>query len=167
MGLVLREPLAADADRLGLVHVRAWQAAYRGAMTDAFLDGLSPAEWADRWARRLAAARGAVDVVAELDGVVVGFVSAGTDRDGSVDGEVYAINVHPDAWGTGAGPALLARATEHLRAAGFAEAVLWVVDANARARRVYEREGWAADGGTRDLEVGGATVAEVRYRRSL
>jgi GNAT superfamily N-acetyltransferase len=167
VSVVLRAPHAGDTERLGLVHVRAWQAAYRGAMPDTFLDSLSPAEWAARWVQRLAAAGPAVNVVAEHEDLVVGFVSFGPERGASVDGEVYAINVHPDAWGTGAGPALLARASDDLRDVGFSAAVLWVVAANARARRFYEREGWSADGAGRDLEIGGAPVSEVRYRRSL
>jgi RimJ/RimL family protein N-acetyltransferase len=48
---------------------------------------------------------------------------------------------------------------------GFAESVLWVVPGNARARRFYERAGWATDGTERTAEVFGVTVPEVRYRR--
>jgi RimJ/RimL family protein N-acetyltransferase len=48
---------------------------------------------------------------------------------------------------------------------GFAETVLWVLPANARARRFYEAAGWVADGAERTSEVFGVTVPEVRYRR--
>lgn len=47
------------------------------------------------------------------------------------------------------------------------EATLWVLEANARARRFYERKGWAVDGAAREEEVGGRRVTEVRYRRLL
>ena len=44
---------------------------------------------------------------------------------------------------------------------------LWVVEGNARARRFYEREGWAPDGAAKEDEFGGQVVREVRYRRRL
>ena len=43
--------------------------------------------------------------------------------------------------------------------------MLWVLPANARARRFYEIAGWAADGSERTMEVLGVVVPEVRYRR--
>ena len=48
---------------------------------------------------------------------------------------------------------------------GFAESVLWVLPGNARARRFYEVAGWVADGSSRESEVLGVSVPEVRYRR--
>ena len=42
--VTVRHARAGDAPDLGLVHVRAWQAAYRGQMPDDYLDGLRPEE---------------------------------------------------------------------------------------------------------------------------
>jgi hypothetical protein len=44
-----------------------------------------------------------------------------------------------------------------------AYAVLWVLEGNARARRFYERGGWAADGTTRDEPMGGEMTHQLRY----
>ncbi|MDQ6926250.1 MAG: nucleotidyltransferase domain-containing protein [Candidatus Eremiobacteraeota bacterium] len=41
------------------------------------------------------------------------------------------------------------RAISGLRGAGSAEATLWVLDTNVRARRFYESAGWAPDGTTK------------------
>lgn len=38
---------------------------------------------------------------------------------------------------------------------------------NPRARRFYEREGWHADGETKEDELVGVTVREVLYRIRL
>jgi RimJ/RimL family protein N-acetyltransferase len=43
--------------------------------------------------------------------------------------------------------------------------VLWVLEANERARRFYERGGWKADGETRVEAISGQPVPQVRYRR--
>jgi hypothetical protein len=54
-----------------------------------------------------------------------------------------------------------------LRGRGYLEAILWVLDDNPRARRFYEREGWALDGERKVEPHLGVDVAEVRYRISL
>ena len=105
--------------------------------------------------------------VAEKDGAIVGFASCGESRDAPGEGELYAIYALPVAWGTGAGPALMAAALTALRAGGFETASLWVLDDNPRARRFYEREGWVPDGGRREEEFLGVPVGEVRYRISF
>jgi ribosomal protein S18 acetylase RimI-like enzyme len=162
----VRRATAADAPAMGRVHVRAWQATYRGHMPDDYLDGLRPEDRAAFWdgALRRDDRRGTVLVV-ERDGEVVGFAAVGPSPDPEGAGELFAINVDPAHWGTGAGRVLLEAAQEELARLGFAETVLWVLPANARARRFYERAGWASDGTERTLDVLGVTVPEVRYRR--
>ena len=54
-----------------------------------------------------------------------------------------------------------------MRDAGYRDAILYVLDDNPRARRFYEREGWALDGGTKRDEFLGLEVTELRYRRNL
>jgi ribosomal protein S18 acetylase RimI-like enzyme len=155
-----------DASAMGRVAVRAWQAAYRGHMPDDYLDGLRAEDRAAYWdgVLRREDLRGTILVV-ERDGKVVGFAAMGPSPDPQGAGELYAINVDPDHWGTGTGRALLAEAQAELARLGFAETVLWVLTGNARARRFYEIAGWVADGTERTSEVFGITVPEVRYRR--
>jgi ribosomal protein S18 acetylase RimI-like enzyme len=159
-----------DADAIGAVHVRAWRAAYPGLMPQAYLDGLDVGERRAFWRRGLAAPPpGGHLMVACQGAAVVGFAVCGPEEfpEPTGRGQVYALNVDPPAWGTGAGAALLAGAREHLVADGFAEAVLWVLPGNARARRFYERHGWRADALERPTEVFGVTITEMRYRCTL
>jgi GNAT superfamily N-acetyltransferase len=166
--VTVRHARAGDAPDLGLLHVRAWQAAYRGQMPDAYLDGLRPEDRVAGWERALGRDRTHDPVlVAERDGRVVGFVVLRAAEDPQGAGELAAINVDPDHWGTGAGRALLAAAHEELARLGYREAVLWVLPGNRRARRFYEIAGWVADGAERSIELSGVTVPEVRYRRRL
>ena len=81
-------------------------------------------------------------------------------------GELYAIYVLPQAWGSGAGAALMREAVAGLREAFDGDAVLWVLEDNPRARRFYEREGWRLDGGRKRDTFLGVEVGEVRYRLS-
>ena len=51
--------------------------------------------------------------------------------------ELYALYVHPARWSTGTGRALMDQVLAKVRAAGYASITLWVLEANARARRFY------------------------------
>ena len=55
-----------------------------------------------------------------------------------------------------------------LGAEGFAEAVLWVLDDNPRARAFYERHGWLPTGIESDYDVHcELRVPEVEYHKAL
>jgi ribosomal protein S18 acetylase RimI-like enzyme len=156
-----------DVSVMGIIHVRAWQAAYRGHMPDDYLEGLSAEDRADMWERAMDRPRGHPSLlVVEREGQVLGFACVGP-ADTENTGELTAINVDPDAWGAGAGRALLEAAQDELRALGYREAVLWVLPGNARARRFYELAGWSNTAIERTQEVLGVTVPEIQYRRTL
>lgn len=167
--LLVRPVTDADIDAVAIVHVRTWRAAYAGIMPDEVLAALDPAVNAARRRERKMPV-GARTVVAEQDGEIVGFASFGPSLvQGTRDefdtrfGEVYAIYVSPDHWGTGAGRALMDAAREAL--AGYPEFRLWVLEDNHRARRFYERAGLAPDGGREFYTPPGGRVglAEIRY----
>ncbi len=169
----VRETRVEDSAELGSVHVRSWQRAYRGGlMPDAYLDGLSIEERSRMWKEALQRPfrpRSSLLVAEDEGGKVVGFINVGP-ADGDADsetGQVFALNVDPDAWGKGYGRALLEAGVRDLAASGFNTAVLWVHPDNERARRFYERAGWRADGHERREEVLGVEVPEVRYGISI
>jgi len=56
---------------------------------------------------------------------------------------------------------------EALRAAGFVEAMLWVLTDNRRAIAFYERQGWQAENVWREESLDGSVVRERRYRHPL
>jgi GNAT superfamily N-acetyltransferase len=167
--LAIRPAQPDDAAGLALVHVRAWQAAYAGLMPQAYLDGLDVAVRAQAWLRRLKQGSPEPLLVATIDEDIAGFVTYGAGRDAESGGagELYALNVHPDHWSAGVGSALLSAAQVGLAGLGHDRAVLWVVPGNARARRFYERHGWAVEDVERIAEIQGVTVPEVRYGRPL
>jgi GNAT superfamily N-acetyltransferase len=156
---------------IGLVHVRSWQAAYRGLVPEEFLDGLDPVQRAGHWERQLSAEgeQPELVLVAEVDGQVVGFAAIGPsrDEDGDRDGEVRAIYLTAEHWGQGIGTALMGSALDVLRRAGFSGATLWVLATNERGRRFYETGGWAPDGAVKEDDSRGFPITEVRYRRAL
>ena len=170
----IREAVPSDASDIASVHVRSWQAAYRGQLPDEFLDGLSVGEREAMWRSGLSDPgpwRGCF-VAEDAGGRTVGFVAFGPARDEhgplpADTGEVYAIYVAPDAFGTGVGRELFARAGDALRERGFRTAVLWVLESNEQARRFYEVAGWKPDGAVTTERIDCLNYPTVRYRVGL
>lgn len=189
---MVRPARAEDARAVAEVHVAGWRTGYRGLFPQAYLDALDVDAHEQRWAQNISGGLAVlVHVAAGLDddqdddqddGGVDGFAAFGPARDDDVPasaGEVYGLYVHPDAWGRGAGGALLAAAVGQLAQAGRQRhegrggedaPVLWALEDNARARRFYAHQGWVEDGARRRGErpgggdVPGIAFTEVRYR---
>jgi GNAT superfamily N-acetyltransferase len=165
----VRVAVPADSLAAARVHVRSWQSAYRGLIAQEYLDSLTPEVWASRYAFGRIGFRLPSTLVAVDGSTVLGLATTGLSRDVDVSnfGELMAIYVDPAHMRSGIGRVLVAAARERLRAVGVADALLWVLDGNERARRFYERDGWRFDGTRRTSIYGDAPAQEVRYRRTL
>jgi ribosomal protein S18 acetylase RimI-like enzyme len=161
----IRRARLEDAAGIASVHVRTWQAAYEHVFGAERLATFDLDARTRRWEAWLTAGENAS--VAVADGRVLAFVWVGSSREAPDEGEVFAIYALPEAWGSSAGRQLMAVGLAALRERGFAEAILWVLADNPRARRFYEREGWQTDGGLKREEFLDVEVEEVRYRITL
>ena len=167
----IREAEPKDARAIAEVHVRAWRAAYRGQLTDDYLDGLTVEDRLDQHRQSLEQPMAEWRTwVSEEAGGVVAFAVTGPSQDADADpktGELYAIYLQPDRVGTGVGRELFAHAIDDLRARGFRTATLWVLETNERARRFYEVAGWKTDGTETSERVDCEMRPTVRYRVDL
>ncbi len=167
--VTIRPAEPADAGPIAEVHVRSWQAAYRGELPADYLDGLSIDEREEMWRRILAEAEPASGVLVALDddGRMIGFTGFGPSRDDDAPpgtGEVRTIYLLPGWFGKGVGRELFALANQRLRELGYRRATLWVLATNQRSRRFYEKAGWAFDGTTSTHEDQCLNMPIVRYR---
>lgn len=156
----VREAVPGDAPRIAEVHVAVWHEAYTGRMPQSILDGMTVESRRALWDRVLTERRGAL-WVAEADGLIVGFASAGASLDDppAAPTQLYAINVLASHHGTGAGEALLRAAI------GEGPASLWVLADNPRARAFYAKHGFTPDGAVKDDDAWGEAIREVRLVR--
>jgi GNAT superfamily N-acetyltransferase len=167
----IREALPKDARDIAEIHVRSWRAAYRGQLTDEFLDGLNVEDRLEM--HRLALEAPPVEYrmwLAEEDGRAIGFAVTGKSEDADADertAEVFAIYLDPERVGTGVGRHLFSHAVDDLRNRGFRSATLWVLETNESARRFYEVAGWTLDGATTSERVDCEMRPTVRYRVEL
>jgi len=192
--VVIRAASAADAAQIAAVQRDAWFAAYEGIIPTEIIDRVTAPDDGARlrqtfqtrpWQQMLvavAAEQATPDPAAgPAASGIVGYTSFGPEtdvlsapwphpltadgEDGSV-AELYALYVRPAWWSTGTGRSLMEQALARTSEAGYRSITLWVLRDNRRARRFYERAGFAPDGATNVLvRLGGVT--EVRYRRAL
>jgi ribosomal protein S18 acetylase RimI-like enzyme len=163
--IALRDAAVGDAPGMARAMVDAWRGGYRGVLDDAVID----AQQVDQWAQALAAptAPGTHTAVAvDAAGTVVGFARCGPDPDdpSAAAGYIASVYVAPMAAGAGVGRRLIEYCVDALTADGRGEITLWVFRDNVRARALYERCGFRADGAEVTDPRWGAP--QVRYRIS-
>lgn len=176
MTIEIRSATKADADGITDVQVSSWRAGYAHVFPESVLyaDDFESTRrnfwtlWRFAPGHRVAVA---VDRTGEGEHIV-GFSSYGPERERARGftgrGEVWALYLDPERWGTGLADELLEHTETRLKAEGFDSAVLWVLDDNPRARRFYERFGWTPSGIEADFDVYcDVNVPEVEYRKEL
>ena len=154
-------PMTSEEEAKGkaYVHCTAWKEAYRGLLSQAFLDARTLGFSEER---ALRAFRAGVSTLLAKDGEeVVGFADYGPcrDEDRPHAGEVYAIYLLSGYYGRGIGSGLMNAALS--RMPGCEEVVVWVLEGNERAIRFYESFGFRFDGGKQTLDLGGK-VTDLR-----
>ena len=123
------------------VHWKSWQKAYKGLVDASYLEAL----------------------VAKVGEKVAGFCAYGEGRveDLPGAGEIYALYVLPEYYGTGIGMALMDAGLEKLEGK---RAFVRVLKKNARAIRFYEKCGFMRDGFEQELVIG-TPVTVIRMVR--
>lgn len=164
----MRAAVPADAYDVARVYARSWQSAYRGLIPQEYLDSLEPEVLASRYTFGRMGLRMPSTLVAVDGSTICGLATTGLCRATDLPncGELMALYVDPAYVHTGIGRLLITAARARLGRVGVIQAVLWVLGANVRARRFYERDGWWFDGGCRTETFGDFPVQQVRYRRT-
>jgi ribosomal protein S18 acetylase RimI-like enzyme len=137
--LQFRSADASDADAIGALHSESWRRHYRGAYSDAYLDGDVRADRSALWHDRLRRpGDGSITIVAELDRALVGFAHTIFDTEPVGDAFLDNLHVAHALQGRGIGAHLLAlsaRATvDRTPSAGL---YLWVLEQNVNAQAFY------------------------------
>jgi ribosomal protein S18 acetylase RimI-like enzyme len=145
-GVQFRPADTADADAVGALHADSWRRHYRGAYSDAYLDGDVRSDRSVMWNDRLSCVGdGASTIVAEHEGALVGFAHTIFDDDptwGSLLDNLHVAHTHQRR---GIGAHLVGLSAKGVvdRAPGSG-LYLWVLEQNVTAQTFY-----AALGGRR------------------
>jgi ribosomal protein S18 acetylase RimI-like enzyme len=133
-----------DAPAVAALHVDSWRRHYRGAYSDAFLDGGVEADRLATWTERLAQPNtdAACALVAEQNGAVVGFAYTIWGDDPQWGSLLENLHVVYGQKGQGVGTQLMARTAQSLLQRGSVEGLyLWVLEQNKAAQAFYEARG--------------------------
>ena len=161
---IIRPVTLQDVPAIAAVHVEAWQSSYKEILPADFLAGLSVERRTQEWSQSLTEPRRIVLAATTPDDRIVGFCVAGPNREEpkTFQGEVYAIYLLDEAKRKGAGRALFIEAAASLAQNEMCSLLVWVLSANAVARKFYE-----ALGGEflceKPLTIAGLPYVEVAY----
>ncbi|MCP3881475.1 MAG: GNAT family N-acetyltransferase [Sulfitobacter sp.] len=162
--IVIRPGVVSDARSAATVHC---QAALRGFshIFSAETSKPTPASLTPIW-EALLSSRDAHVLVAEDRSEVIGVAAVAADKTVPTGTKLSRLYVTPPRWRAGIGSLLHDHAVEHARDLGAAGINLWVLQANHRARAMYERRGWQhIPGPTMPNEEPG--VIDVLYQLAL
>ncbi len=145
------------------LHTRSWQTAYRGILSDDFLQGPLSENRRVLWHERLAESERADQfvLVDEQGGAMRGFACAYLEADPEWDCLLDNLHVVPDLKGQGLGRQLMTAVAEQVwRSNPHGRLHLWAYEQNLAARRFYERLG--GDGHPAPFRAGAGRNASER-----
>jgi L-amino acid N-acyltransferase YncA len=168
MTVAIRPARGEDAEGIASVHSASWRATYPGIVPQSTLDEMHPDKAVERW-REAAAGKhpGAHVLIAEENGKIIGFETYGPAREPNFGyaGELYAAYFLPEAMGKGLGTEMMKIVVRDLAAQGLNDMIVWVMEANERGRRFYEKilGGAVVPGSRQSFDIDGTEIWEIAY----
>jgi ribosomal protein S18 acetylase RimI-like enzyme len=138
--IVLRDATPNDIEAIAPLHADSWRQHYRGALSDAFLDGDVIADRRAVWSERLMSpGANQFTIVADNNDAVVGFVHMILDRNPDWGALLDNLHVTYQLKRHGIGHRLLSAAAHELarRRPNDQRFYLWVLDQNTAAQAFY------------------------------
>jgi GNAT superfamily N-acetyltransferase len=140
----LRDATEHDSAAIARLHADSWRSAYRGILSDDYLDNRAHSERGALWQARFSekANKPFFVILAEIDGQLAGFACVFPNEDPTFGSFLDNLHVTPERTGQGIGRLLLNDAARRLVADGTGGGLyLWVIEQNSRARQFYARAG--------------------------
>jgi ribosomal protein S18 acetylase RimI-like enzyme len=165
-GVAFRPATERDVEAIAALHADSWRRHYRGAFSDAYLDGDVFADRRSVWSQRLTAPNPAIDtVLAVAGGEIVGLAHTVLDDDPEWGALLDNLHVAHHAKRTGIGTRLMARSAEAVLArARVTSLYLWVLEGNTAAQAFYAaRGGRLVERGITEPPGRGGRIVGLRY----
>lgn len=165
--MIIREANYNDALSIAKVHIDTWRTAYKGIVSDEYLNKMDYDAREKRWQKTIGEASKAgkyIFVAEDEEAGVVGFASCGLERDGDklYKGELYAIYIIKEYQNRGIGKLLFNSVVNKFAQLKIDSMLIWALESNCTACRFYE-----ANGGKkikeRYISIGDDTLKEAAY----
>ena len=159
----IRDAKASEVNLIADLHAISWMSAYRGLLSDEYLDNNLQEERRKHWREKMPVLTEKEFVlVAEQNGQIVGFAAVLDKPEAGFDALLDNLHVVPDLKGLGIGGQLLNAVAARLLATGRKSFYLTVLVGNTAAENFYLAKG----GRPMDLktqELGGNVVQATRF----
>jgi len=145
--VVFRRAGLEDAESVARLHADSWRRHYRGAYSDAFLDGDVENDRFRVWSDRLSNPDGrASTILSEEGNLAIGFVHVIFGEDARYGSLIDNLHVRSSRRRCGVGTALMSSAGAAVMERGCGGLYLWVLEQNAAAQAFYEARGGTCAG---------------------
>jgi GNAT superfamily N-acetyltransferase len=142
--VTLRDATMHDAAAIARLHADSWCSAYRGILSDHYLDHRAHSDRAAAWQTRFAerASKPFFAILAEAGAQLAGFACVFPHDHPTFGSFLDNLHVAPQRTGQGIGRQLLGEVARRLGAERIAGGLyLWVIEKNSRARQFYSKAG--------------------------
>lgn len=142
--MTYRDALDNDALAIAHLHAESWRSAYRGMLSDDYLDKRAHPERAALWQARFAEKQQKpfFAILAESDEQLAGFACVFPNDHRTYGSFLDNLHVSPHLVGQGIGRQLLTEVARRLGAERIGGGLyLWVIEQNTRARHFYKSAG--------------------------
>lgn len=164
---IIRNAVAKDASKIALIKVDGWKNAYKGIISNEFLDTLNYEEEEKRFLTRI---KGEHDkpsssiIVYESDNEVRGFSCYGNNMSSLTNdyGEIFALYISSEYRRKGAGKEMIAWIKDELKKQGFKHIIIWCLKHNLPSIEFYKAVGGTVYG-EKNIEFGGMSYEEMGF----
>lgn len=163
--ITLKKAHKGDEKILAYIQTESWKAAFSGILPAEELARYTELQRTEEMYKRVLE-KGLIHMVIEfVDGSPHGIAAWGKNRENSNPhcAELICIHSLQDKWHRGYGSFMMQQILAEMKQTGYAEAVLWVFEANNPARNFYEKHGFTLT----DRKKQDFGPAEVMYRKDL
>lgn len=157
-----------DAQILGDISNKAWNAAYKNIVPDHILNNIST-EKRKSYFEKSILNHWEHNALIFNDNEALGFIALVKCRDSDKDdsyGEIGGLYLYPQYRHQGIGCKLILWGLNELKKSGYKTATLWVLEENLSARTFYEKIGFAHYGTIKEINLG-KQLNEYRYTKNI
>lgn len=163
--ITIRKATPGDEKILAHIQTESWKAAFAGILSPEELEqstNLERAEQMYHMILRRKDCNNAIEFVANQPHCIAAWGKNRYDLGDSV-GELICIHSLQDNWAKGYGSAMMQYVLTELQQAQYETVILWVFEANTRARRFYEKHGFILTEQKKETD----SVSELMYMKRL
>lgn len=164
--MIIRKATVEDAEDIAKVHVESWKSAYRGIISDDYLNRLKVEDRLNLWINSLSDPKddAPVFVAVNGEGNIIGFASFGIEREKKKEkeGELYAIYLLNESKGKKVGTLLFRSGVQELIKYKFQSVRVWVLAENP-SKRFYEKFDPRMVV-SKNIQIGSALYEEIAYQ---